>query len=109
MALEQYIQSQNKPNGLIPPIQSFETEIVWLYQTYKYKIPKNDSLKYSHHSIRKILLDHITTSFNITHSYFSSLVTCSTLIKEFYSPFSRDKIFGSIGMFSLELALDLPN
>ena len=42
----------------------------------------------------KILLDHITTSFNITHSYFYSLVTCSILIKEFYSPFSRDKIFG---------------
>ena len=45
----------------------------------------------------KILLDHITTSFNITHSYFSSPVTCSTLIKDFHSPFSRDKIFGSIG------------
>ena len=29
--------------------------------------------------------------------YFSSLVTCSILIQEFYSPFSRDKIFGSIG------------
>ena len=53
-------------------------------------------LKYSHHSIPKILLDHITTSFNIAHSYFSSLVTSSTLIKELYSPFSRDKIFGSI-------------
>ena len=45
----------------------------------------------------KILLDHITTSFDITHSYFSSPVTCSNLIKDFHSPFSRDKIFGSIG------------
>ena len=45
----------------------------------------------------KILLDHITTSFDITHSYFSSPVICSTLIKDFHSPFSRDKIFGSIG------------
>ena len=44
----------------------------------------------------KILLDHITTSFNIIHSYFLSQVTCSTLIKDFYSLFSRDKIFGSI-------------
>ena len=94
---KQYTQSQNRPNGLIPPTQSFETEIVWLYQRYKYRIPKNDPLKHSHHAIPKILLDHITTSFNITHSYFSSPVTCSTLIQKFYSPFSRDKIFGSIG------------
>ena len=94
---EQYTQSQNRPNGLIPPTQSFETEIVWLYQRYKYRIPKNDPFKYSHHSIPKILLDYITTSFNITHSYFSSPAICSILIKEFYSPFSKDKIFGSIG------------
>ena len=94
---KQYTQSQNRPNGLIPPTQSFEIEIVWLYQRYKYRTPKNDPLKYSHHYIPKILLDHITTYFNITHSYFSSPVTCSTLIQEFYSPFSRNKIFGSIG------------
>ena len=94
---KQYTQSQNRPNGLIPPTQPFETEIVWLYQRYKYRIPKNDPLKYSHHSIPRILLDYITTKFNITHSYFSSPVTCSTLIQEFYSPFPKDKIFGSIG------------
>ena len=94
---KQYIQSQNRPNGLIPPTQSFETEIVWLYQRYKYRTPKNDPLKYSHYSIPKILLNHIITYFNIIHSYFSSPVTCSTLIQKFYSPFSRDKIFGSIG------------
>ena len=68
-----------------------------LYQRYKYRIPKNNPLKYSHHSLPKTLLDHIITSFNITHSYFSSPVTCSTLIQKFYSPFLRDKIFGSIG------------
>ena len=37
------------------------------------------------------------TSFNITHSYFSSPVTCSTKSTKFYSPFPRDKIFGSLG------------
>ena len=89
---KQYTQLKNIPNGLIPPTQSFETEIVWLYQRYKYRISKKDPLKYSHHSIPKILLDHITTSFNITHSYFSSPVICSTLIQIFYSPFSRDNI-----------------
>ena len=94
---KQNTQSQNRPNGLIPSIQPFETKIVWLYQRYKYRTPKNDPLKYLHHSIPKILLDYITTKFNITHSYFSSPVTCSTLIQEFYSPFPRNKIFGSIG------------
>ena len=94
---KQYTQSLNRPHGLIPPTQPFEIEIVWLYQRYKYRTPKNDPFKYSHHSMPKILLDHITTSFNITHSYFSSPVTCSTLIKDFYSLLSRDKIFGSIG------------
>ena len=93
---KQYTTSLNRPHGLIPQTQPFETEIVWLYQRYKYRIPKNDPLKYSHHSMPKILLDHITPSFDITHSYFSSPVTCSTLIKDFHSPFSRDKIFGSI-------------
>ena len=93
---KQYTQSLNRPHGLIPPIQPFETKIVWLYQRYKYRIPKNGPFKYSHHSMPKLLLDHITTSFNITHSYFFSPVICSTLIKDFYSPFSKNKIFGSI-------------
>jgi hypothetical protein len=43
------------------------------------------------------MLDHLTTTFNITHSYFSSPITCSTLLKQFYSAFPRDCIFGSIG------------
>jgi hypothetical protein len=43
------------------------------------------------------MLNHLITTFNITHSYFSSSITCSTLLKQFYSPFPRDCIFGSIG------------
>ena len=93
----QYTQSLNRPNGLIILTQTFEIEIVWLYQRYKYRIFKNDPLKNSHHSIPRILLNYITTSFNITHSYFSSPISCSPQIKKFYSPFSRGKIFGSIG------------
>jgi hypothetical protein len=42
-------------------------------------------------------LEFLITSFNINHSYFSSPVTCPTQITQFYSPFSRDKIFGSLG------------
>jgi hypothetical protein len=34
---------------------------------------------------------------NIKTSYFSSPVTCSTLINTYYSPFQRDSIFGSRG------------
>ena len=90
---KQYTKSQNRLNQLIPPTQSFETEIIWLYQRYKYRTPKTDPLKYSQHSIPTILLDHNITHYNITHSYFSSPITCSTLIQEFHSPFSTDKIF----------------
>ncbi|HYP43503.1 MAG TPA: hypothetical protein VEQ18_05725, partial [Candidatus Nitrosocosmicus sp.] len=71
--------------------------MVWLYQRYKYRTPKTDPLKNSHHSLPNQLLDHIITSYNITHSYFSSPVTCSTKINKFYSPLDRDKVFGSIG------------
>ena len=93
---KQYTQLQNRPHRSIPPTQPFETKIVWLYQRYKYRIPKNDPLKYSNYSIPKIILDDITTSINITHLYFSLPIPCSILIKESYLPFSRDKIFGDI-------------
>ena len=42
-------------------------------------------------------MDSLTTTFNITHSYYSSPTTCSTQITQFYSPHTRDKIFGSLG------------
>ena len=35
--------------------------------------------------------------FQITHSYFSSPVTCPTTLKQFHSPFPRDVVFGSVG------------
>jgi hypothetical protein len=43
------------------------------------------------------MLKHIITNFNITHSYFSSPLTCCTQLKHFYSPYPRDCIFRSIG------------
>ena len=94
---DQYSKAKDSPHGLTPPTQPFETEIIWLYQRYKYRIPKTDPLKLAQYSLPKILLDHIIASFNITHTYFSSPVTCSTQIDKFYSPFKRDKIFGSMG------------
>ena len=71
--------------------------MVWLYQRYKYRIPKNDPLKLAQYTIPTPILNSFTTSFNISHSYFSSPVTCPTQLNQFYSPFSRDKIFGSLG------------
>ena len=70
--------------------------MVWLYQRYKYRIPKNNPLKLAQYTIPTPLLNFLTTSFNINHSYFSSLVTCPTQLNQFHSPFSRDKIFGSL-------------
>ena len=90
----QYNRTLHQPHNLIPPTQPFEIEITWLYQRYKHKIPKNDPLKNAHHSLPKTMLDYITTSFEITHSYFSSPVTCSTHLTKKISPFPRDKIFG---------------
>jgi hypothetical protein len=43
------------------------------------------------------VLDLLITTFNINHSYFSSPVTCPIQFTQFYSPFSRDIIFGSLG------------
>lgn len=57
----------------------------------------DDSLKASQHTLPTTILDFLTTTVNIFHSYFSSLVTCSTQITNFYSPFPIDKIFGSLG------------
>ena len=48
---KQYQHAKNTPHGLEPPIQSFETEIVWLYQRYKYRILKNDPLKCAQYTI----------------------------------------------------------
>ena len=84
----QYNWMLYQPHNLIPPIQTFEIEITWLYQRYKHRIPKNDPLKNSHHALPKALLDYITTSFDITHSYFSSPVTFSTQLTKLLDPWA---------------------
>ena len=94
---KQYQMAKNTAHGLEPTTQPFETEIVWLYQRYKYRIPKNDPLKQAQYTIPTPILDLLIATFNINHSYFSSPVTCPTQFSQFYSPFSRDIIFGSLG------------
>ena len=94
---KQYQLAKDLPHGLEPTTQSFETEIVWLYQRYKYRIPKNDPLKLAQYTLPTPILNFLTTTFNVRHSYFSSPVTCPIHLNQFYSPFTRDKIFGSLG------------
>jgi hypothetical protein len=94
----QYNTNSNAHHQLDPPCQSFETEVIWLYERYKYQIPKIDSLKRSHYTLSIEILDQIITLFNIKISYFSSSVTCSTLVNTYYSPFQRGSIFGSRGI-----------
>lgn len=88
---QQCNNSNHNTHGLVPPSQSFETELIWLYQRYKYKIPNKDPLKASQHTLPTTILDTFITTFNISHSYFSLLVICSTYLKQFHSPFTRDK------------------
>ena len=94
---QQYHKNIHKKHEIIPPIQPFETEVVWLYQRYKYKAHKTNPLKNSQHTLPTNIMDSIITTFNISQSYFSSPITCSITIRQFYSPHTRDKIFGSLG------------
>jgi hypothetical protein len=94
---KQYNINLNPQHPIDPPRQSFEIEIIWLYERYKYRIPKTNLLKRSHYTLPIEILNQIIKSFKITTSYFSSPVTCSTIINNFYSPFQRDVIFGSKG------------
>jgi hypothetical protein len=93
----QYIANANNHQQRDPPCQPFVTEIIWLYERYRYRISKIDPLKKSHYTIHTEILDQIIILFNIKTSYFSSPVTCSLLINTYYSPFQRDSIFGSRG------------
>ena len=79
-----------------PPPQPFEIELLWFNKGVKYKIPKNNPLKLSQYSLLNAILDHLISSFQITHSYFSSPTTCPNTLKQFYSPFLIETVFGSL-------------
>jgi hypothetical protein len=93
----QYHTTLHNPSNFIPPIQSFETKLVWLYHRYKPQLSKNDPVNRAQYTLPTAILNHLFDSFQIIHSYFSSPFTCPTSIHKFYSPFTRDKIFGSLG------------
>ena len=97
LSWDQYHFALNKPHNLEPLTPPFETEVAWLYQRYKYKTPKNDPLKLSQYTLPNATIGKFMNTFQITHSYFSSPVTCPTTLRQFHSPFLRGVIFGSIG------------
>lgn len=90
-----------------PPFQTFETKFIWLYQQYEYCILKIHIFKDIYYLLPPRLLHHLISSFNITHLYFSSSVTCLTCLTTFHSVFLRKKIFGSIHTTRMELALSI--
>ncbi|HYP42844.1 MAG TPA: RNase H family protein, partial [Candidatus Nitrosocosmicus sp.] len=94
---QQYNKAMDSSHNLVPPTQPFEKEVIWLYQRYKIKTPKNNSQNITHHTLPTNILEQITFAFDITHSYFSSPITYPIQISEFHSPFARDKVFGSRG------------
>ena len=73
---QQYHSNTHNRHDLVPPTQSFETEIIWLYQRYKNKTHIKDPLKTSHYTIPINILDTLTTTLDISQSYFSSPLTC---------------------------------
>ena len=96
-SLDQFHLALNRLHNLEPPTQPFETKLAWPYQIYRFKTPQNDPLKLSQYTLPNATFQHLTNSFQITHSYFSSSVPCSTTLKHFYSPFPKDVVFGLVG------------
>jgi DNA-directed RNA polymerase subunit L len=86
---------------LQPPSQSFEKEILWLIQRYitilPKKKPKTIQTNNLHHTLHSPITTTLIESFKITHSYYSSPLTCPTQLTQYYSPHNRDKLFGSLG------------
>lgn len=68
---------------------------MWLYQKYKYCIPKNNPLKNAQYTLLILILDYIYYIFNISNLNCSSAITCSTTLNNFFSPFHRNEFFGS--------------
>ena len=84
-----------------PRIQDFPTEILWLINRYIMHLPKPKEkpskmpnkatfAQNAHTTIPTQILEEIIGQFQITHSYFSSPITCHTNLKKFSSSHQRD-------------------
>ena len=90
-----------RTNSLQPPPRNFETLLLWLTQrcitTLPKRKPKNIQPENLHHTLHPEITKMLIESFEITHSYYSSPLTCPTQITQYYSPHDQDIIFGSMG------------
>ena len=87
--------------NLQPLPQNFETEILWLIQRYitilPKRKPKNIQPKNMHLTIHPTIIQTLIEAHKITHSYYSSPLTCPIQLTQYRSPHNRDIIFGSMG------------
>ena len=88
-------------NFLQPPPQDFETEVLWLIQQYitilPKKKPKNIPPNNLHHTLHPDITKLLIESYKITHSYYSSPLTCPMQLTRYNSPHNWDILFGSMG------------
>ena len=92
---------QHLTNFLHPPSQDFETKVLWLLQRsvtiLSKKKPKIIQPQNLHQTLHPDIIKTLITTFQITHTYYSSSLTCPTQLTQFHSPYNRDIIFGSLG------------
>ena len=62
------------------------------------KKPKKHNPNYNHQTLHPSTLQTLITTYNITHSYYSSPLTCPTTLTQYNSPHNRDIKFGSTGL-----------
>jgi ribonuclease HI len=87
-----------------PPTQNFATEVLLLCNRYRVDTPLKEPKKtpkltkaLAHRTLPQQLLQHLTNSYSLTHSYYSNPLTCPYNMHQFYSPHARDRVFGSLG------------
>jgi hypothetical protein len=61
----QYHTTLHNPSNFTPPIQSFETELVWLYHRYKPRLSKKDPLNSTQYTLPTDILNHLFDSFKL--------------------------------------------
>ena len=102
----QYHQHHNSSliPTLDPPCQDFTTELTWLTQRYIPDLPPrppnnptNLKQALTHNTLPPSILAFLIDSFSLTHSYYSSPLTCPLELHNYHSPHPRDAIFGAHG------------
>lgn len=84
-------------NFLQPLPQDFKMDILWLIQAYSLrKNQKNIHPDNNHHTLHLDISCLLIDSFKITHSYYSSPLTCPTQLTQYNSSHNQDIIFGSL-------------